>query len=131
MTVKKTVKLDEKLVADVQKAADDTATSFTQILEDAMQLYLNHRMMGEKATLINEQVIKVVDDRMQLLERRVNQKTNKVLSELAIQQAIMVLLMAGNLDVPLDAVDQYRQHAVEFLASNNRVLRLDEVAGDA
>ena len=48
-------------------------------------------------------------------------------SKLTIRNAIQNLILTNELDVDKIDADNYRQQAVEFLKTNNRVLRLDEL----
>lgn len=83
--------------------------------------------MDDKATLINEEIISILQASIALLEQNINNKTNRVLSELAIQNAIQNMILASELEVSGIDTDSYRKKAVEFLKTNNRVLRLDEL----
>ena len=83
--------------------------------------------MADKATIINEEIIKIIQGSNALLLQQINNKTNRVISELAIQNAIQNMILESELDVNGIDADKYRKKAVEFLRTNNRVLRLDEL----
>lgn len=83
--------------------------------------------MEEKATIINQEIINIIQASNALLLQQINNKTNRVLSELAIQNAIQNMILESELDVSDIDADKYRKKAIEFLRTNNRVLRLDEL----
>lgn len=130
MAVRKTIRIDEKLANDLTNIVDEERKSENQVIEEALKLYRDFHYMSDKATVINEEILKLNKASLDLLEYRINNKTNQVLSELAIQTCIQNLIIANSLDVsPLD-LDEYRRQAVEFLRNNNRVLKLSELKED-
>ncbi len=64
---------------------------------------------------------------LNLLEQKINHKTNQVLSELSIQMCILNQIIAGSIQVDPLLLPEYRRKAMEFLRTNNRVFRLDEL----
>lgn len=84
-----------------------------------------------KAAFISQEMQQSFNAAMALLETKLNAKTNKYLSELAIQQAVMALVVADNLEVNPQALERYRTLAVEQLQAGQKPLRLDEVLEDA
>ena len=56
-----------------------------------------------------------------------NGTEKRVLSELAIQQAILCQVIAHELEVNPRALDNYRRAAVEYLKMNDRVFRLEDI----
>lgn len=83
--------------------------------------------MENKATVINDEILNIMQASNALLLQQINNKTNRVISELAIQNAVQNSILANELDVDSVRLDNYRKQAVEFLKTNNRVLRLDEI----
>ena len=71
--------------------------------------------------------MKMVQANINLLLREINNKSNRVLSEVAIQSAIQNMIISSELDVSSTNLERYRKQAIEFLQSSNRVLRLDEI----
>ena len=63
---------------------------------------------------------------VELLEHKLNNRSNQLISSLAIQQFILAKIIAESLDISPDAVELYRKQAVEFLRENNRVFSLKE-----
>lgn len=124
---RKTLRLDDNLVIDIDKIAKDQNSSENATIETALKFYRDYMYMKDKATLINDEILKVNKSGLDLLEQRINHKTNQVLSELSIQMCILNQVIAGSLDVDPLLLPGYRRKALEFLKTNNRVFRLDEL----
>lgn len=123
-----TVRLPDDLYNDAAEIAKYSGSSINSVIEQAVKCYRDKCYMEDKATLINEEILKIIQANNALLLQQINNKTNRVISELAIQGAIQNLILASELDVDAVQVDNYRKQAVEFLKTNNRVFRLDEIA---
>lgn len=121
------VRIPDSLYSDMVKLAEENNTSMNQTIEQALKFYRDYTYMGNKATFVNEELLKVIQANNALLLQQINNKSNKLLSELAIQSAIQNMILASELDVSSAAIDAYRKKAVEFLTINNRCLRLDEI----
>lgn len=122
-----TVRISDELHAAMTEIAKNDGTSLNYIVEQALKYYRDKRYMDDKATIINEEIISIIQANNALLLQQINNKSNRVLSELSIQNAIQNLILTNELDVDKIDADNYRQQAVEFLKTNNRVLRLDEL----
>lgn len=123
-----TVRLPDELYNDAAEIAKYSGSSINSVIEQSVKCYRDKCYMEDKATLINEEILKIIQANNALLLQQINNKTNRVISELAIQSAIQNLILASELDVDAVQVDNYRKQAVEFLKTNNRVFRLDEIA---
>lgn len=123
-----TLRLPDELYNDAAEIAKDKGTSINYVIEQAVKCYRDKCYMEDKATLINEEILKIIQANNALLSQQINNKSNRVISELAIQNAIQNLILASELDVDAVKIDNYRKQAVEFLKTNNRVFRLDEIA---
>ncbi len=122
-----TIRIPDELHSDIAALAKESGASLNYIVEQALKYYRDKRYMDDKATFISEEMLNIIQANNALLEQQINNKANRVLSELAIQNAIQNMILANELDVnDLDA-DSYRKKAVEFLKTNNRVFRLDEL----
>lgn len=125
--MKITIRIPDELHTDISAIAKESGASLNFVVEQALKYYRDKRYMVEKATIINQEIINIIQASNALLLQQINNKTNRVLSELAIQNAIQNMILESELDVSdLDA-DKYRKKAIEFLRTNNRVLRLDEL----
>lgn len=122
-----TIRIPDELHSDISALAKESGSSVNNITEQALKYYRDKRYMDDKATLINEEIVSILQASIALLEQNINNKTNRVLSELAIQNAIQNMILASELDVSGIDTDSYRKKAVEFLKTNNRVLRLNEL----
>lgn len=123
-----TVRLPDELYNDAAEIAKYSGSSINSVIEQAVKCYRDKCYMEDKATLINEEILKIIQANNALLLQQINNKTNRVISELAIQSAIQNFILASELDVDAVQIDNYRKQAVEFLKTNNRVFRLDEIA---
>ena len=122
-----TVRISDELHTAMSDIAKDDGTSLNCVVEQALKYYRDKRYMDDKATIINEEIISIIQANNALLLQQINNKSNRVLSELSIQNAIQNLILTNELDVDKIDADNYRKQAVEFLKTNNRVLRLDEL----
>lgn len=125
--MKITIRIPDELHADISTIAKDSGASLNYVVEQALKYYRDKRYMEAKATIINEEIINIIQAGNALLLQQINNKTNRVLSELAIQNAIQNMILESELDVNSIEIDSFRKKAVEFIKTNNRVLRLDEL----
>jgi len=130
MSVKLSVRVDEDLKHKVDALAIQDSTSFTKLLQDALRLYLDYRYLEGSATIINEETRTVFKASMNLLEKRINNRSNKLLSELAIQQGVIMMVIAKNLEMRPDELERYRAYVVNGLKQENRVFKLEDVIDD-
>lgn len=129
-TLKKTYRIDETLAGDVAAIAAESVKSENQVVEEALKLYRDYHYMQAKASFITEELVHILQASYRMAENSINQKTNRVLSELAIQTAIQNHILAASLEVDKVDLNNYRLRAVDFLKQNNRVLRLDELSDE-
>lgn len=122
------LRADEDLINDIKKLAEEQNTSLNNTIIDALKFYRDKKYMTEKATILNREILDIIDGQRKLLSITINNKTNKLLSELAIQSAIQNQILCDELDVNSVRLDEYRKSAIEFLQIQNRILRLDELA---
>ena len=121
------IKVADTLHTDISAIAKDNNCSITEIAVEALKVYRDYRYMADRATIINEEILKIVQANINLLLKEINNKSNRVLSEVAIQSAIQNMIICSELDVSAADAERYRKQAVDFLQSSNRVLRLDEI----
>jgi hypothetical protein len=77
---------------------------------------------------LNDNIIATMQAMVEGMEHRLNNRTNQLLSELAIQEAIIAQILGDSLDVKGDLLAEYRKKAVDFIKVNQRILKLDEVS---
>ncbi|MBQ7131201.1 MAG: hypothetical protein IJO29_01395 [Oscillospiraceae bacterium] len=126
-TVKTTLRIDEDLMIDIAKIAKDEGASVTSIVTSALKFYRDYRYMSDKASFINEDIVKLLDSRLALVEQRINTKTNQVLSSTAIELEIVSQILAEQLEISPAQVEIFRRKAVDFIKMNNRAFRLSEL----
>ena len=129
-TVKKTYRLDEAILKDIKSIAEDERQSENQTVETALKFYRDYHYMGRKACFINEQILQVIQASFRMAEHTINQKTNKLVSELAIQSAIQNMIIADSLEVSQKDIHTYRLKALDFLRESQRIFRMDELTDE-
>lgn len=125
---RRTIRIDDHLAEDISKIAKDSNINDNMAIETALKFWRDYMYMKDKATIINEEILRVQKAGLDLLEQRINHKTNQVLSELSIQVSILTQVISNSLEVDPLQLPEYRKRALEFLRANNRVLRLDELS---
>jgi hypothetical protein len=128
--IKKTYRIDEGLAGDIAAIAGELRQSENQVIETALKLYRDYHYMQNKASFINEQILHMAQGMLRLAENSINQKTNKLLSELAVQNAIQNQVIAARLEVRQADLRKYRIAAVTALKEAQRIFRLDEAADE-
>lgn len=123
------IRIDATLVSDFDKMVleSENIQNRNDIIKTAMRFYRDFHYMRNKASIINDSVVATVQGITDRMEMRLNHKTNQVLSELAIQVSIMEQILGNSLEVDGSVLSKFRQNAVEFLKTNQRILRMDEV----
>lgn len=129
-TVKKTYRIDESLAKDMKAIAEKERQSENQTVETALKFYRDYHYMNRKACFINEQILQVIQASFRMAENTINQKTNKLISELSIQLAIQNMIIAGSLEVSQKDLHTYRLKALDFLKESQRIFRMDELTDE-
>lgn len=117
----------EDYTGGITGIADKENCTETAVIENAIRYYKDYLYMQTDGAFINESVKRTFLASVNLMETRLNNRTNKVLSELAIQQAIICQVLAHELEINPRALDNYRRAAVEYLKMNDRVFRLEDI----
>ena len=112
------------MLSDIEKVAAERNTTVTQIINDALMLYRDYYYAKEKATVIPEETVRILQSSLNLLEQRLNRKTNTLLSELAIQQCVMGRVIENGLEVNPLVLEEYRRDAIHYLKEGNQVFKL-------
>ena len=126
----KHIRFDDELLADIEKIASEKNSNFTQVTNEALKFYRDYHHCQTKATFLNQEVLAVAKSYINVLQTNINNKTNKYLSELAIQSVVTNMLLADNLEVDPKKLNTYRTTALNFISENQRLLRLDELTND-
>lgn len=125
--VARAYRISDETVETLKAIADKENCTETAVIENAIRYYRDYLYVQNDGAFITESVKRTVLASVNLMESRLNNRTNKVLSELAIQQAILCQVMAHELEVNPRALDNYRRAAVEYLKMNDRVFRLEDI----
>lgn len=125
----KLIRMEDGLAVDLKRLAADVGVSENQILTNALKLYLDYHYMESKACFIPREIINVLQSSYKMAENTINNKTNRVLSEVAIQLFIQNQIIAKGLSFSQQDINAYRLRALEFLKENQRVFRMDEAEG--
>ena len=121
------VKIADSLHSDISAIAKENNCCVKEIVVEALKVYRDYKYMGDRATIINENILKMVQANINLLLKEINNKSNRVLCAVAIRSAIQNMIISSELDVSATDAEQFRKQAIKFLQSSNRVLRLDEI----
>lgn len=125
--VARAYRISDETVETLKAIADKENCTETAVIENAIRYYRDYLYVQNDGAFITESVKSTVLASVNLMESRLNNRTNKVLSELAIQQAILCQVIAHELEVNPRALDNYRRAAVEYLKMNDRVFRLEDI----
>lgn len=125
--VARAYRISDETVENLKAIADKENCTETAVIENAIRYYKDYLYMQTNGAFINESVKRTFLASVNLMETRLNNRTNKVLSELAIQQAIICQVLAHELEINPRALDNYRRAAVEYLKMNDRVFRLEDI----
>ena len=128
--VARAYRISDETVETLKAIADKENCTETAVIENAIRYYKDYLYMQTDGAFINESVKRTFLASVNLMETRLNNRTNKVLSELAIQQAIICQVLAHELEINPRALDNYRRAAVEYLKMNDRVFRLEDILGE-
>lgn len=120
-------RISDEAVEMLKAIANKENCTDTAVIENAIRYYRDYLYVQNEGAFITESVKRTVLASVNLMETRLNNRTNKVLSELAIQQAILCQVIAHELEVNPRALDNYRRAAVEYLKMNDRVFRLEDI----
>lgn len=118
--VARAYRISDETVETLKAIADKENCTETAVIENAIRYYRDYLYVQNDEAFITESVKRTVLASVNLMESRLNNRTNKVLSELAIQQAILCQVIAHELEVNPRALDNYRRAAVEYLKMNDR-----------
>lgn len=125
--VARAYRISDETVETLKAIADKENCTETAVIENAIRYYRDYLYVQNDGAFITESVKRTVLASVNLMKSRLNNRTNKVLSELAIQQAILCQVIAHELEVNPRALDNYRRAAVEYLKMNDRVFRLEDI----
>lgn len=125
--VKRTWWIEAAPLEAAERIAQQSNTTVTKVVNEALKYYADKYYLEHEATMLPQEITDALRSTTALLEHRINNRSNQLISSLCIQQFIMAKVLADSLELSPDALELYRTQAVEFLRENNRVLNLKEV----
>ena len=88
---------------------------------------MTQRKTVKKTWYVDAEILEAMQSTVNVLERRLDNRSNQLLSNMAVQLFIVNRVLADSLDISSDVLEQYRSQAAEFIKANNRLLELREV----
>lgn len=126
-TVKKTWFIDTTTSEELERIANERQVTATTVANEALKYYIDRYYLEHRATMLPDDILEAMRSTVSLLEHRLDNRANQLLSSMAIQMFIVNKLLADNLEISPDGLELYRQQAVEFLKANNRLLNLKDI----
>lgn len=119
-------RMSQELKNDLENIAANAGKSRNDIIIEACKMYRDYTYMENKASLLPEHILRSMQATVTGLEERVNNKSNQLLSTMAIEMYIIEHILAAELEIEADDIIKYRRDAVEVIKRNNRIFRMDE-----
>lgn len=120
------LRLETQVYNDIDYLANQDNLSKNLFIENACKFYIDY-LNQQNSPLLNETIIDLVRSMMNTTENRINNKSNQLLSSLAIELGTLQMIIANSLNVSEEQVKRYRDISVSFLKTNNRVFKMKEV----
>lgn len=127
---RKNYNISDATVERLENLSRQENCSMSQIVEKSLSLYFDTKYMSEQATTIPEDIQKVFSAQTSLMESRLNNKSNQLLSEMAIQIGVLQMVVSNSLDVSPEFVEKARVRMIEYLKTNNRVFNLSQLVNE-
>ena len=122
-----TCRFEESLYTDISRIADDKNQSLNSCISQAIQMYCERYYAQEKLSTITDEFIRATEAQLKLWEHRINNRSNQLLSSLAIQQFILCKVLAESFEISPDALEFSRKQAAECMKENNRIFSWGEM----
>ncbi len=126
-TIKKTWDVDRTACEALEQIAQEESRNVTAVVNEALKYYADRYYLENKATMLPNDILAAMRSTVNLLEHRLDNRANQLLSSMAIQMFIVNRILGESLELTPEALEQYRVQAVEFIKANNRLLDLREV----
>ena len=97
--IKSSVRIDKNISLDYDRMADESNETKTGLINEALSYYRDMYYCKNKATFLNENIVHIIEAMNEEMEDRINNKSNQLLSEIAIQLCIVQQILADNLEV--------------------------------
>lgn len=126
MKNKLTCRLPEKLVQRLDALAESTGKNRNELITEACGMYCDMQTLNEPGSYLPQWVVQQVDGICGVLQNNLNNRSNQLLSSMAIQLTVIQMILADGLKITNADVSEYTVQAVEALKGNNRVFRMEE-----
>ncbi len=126
-TIKKTWDVDRTACEALEQIAQEESRNVTAVVNEALKYYADRYYLENKATMLPNDILDAMRSTVNLLEHRLDNRANQLLSSMAIQMFIVNRILGESLELTPEALELYRVQAVEFIKTNNRLLNLREV----
>lgn len=124
-----TLRINSNVLKDLDHISNTHNMSRNLLIENACKFYIDY-LNQQGSPLLNETIIDLVKSMMNTTENRINNKSNQLLSSVAIELGTLQMIIANSLNVSEEQVKLYRDLSVQFLKTNNRVFKMKEVLPD-
>lgn len=121
------ISINEKIATNLKHVAAEKKISENATIEKAIAFYCEYYYCKNEAMFLNDNLLQVIKSMTDNLDHRINSRSNQLLSELAIQLGIMQQVIANNLEVDGSQIAEYRKNTVDFIKTNQRIFRMDEI----
>lgn len=116
----KLFRIDAELAADLESIAEEQGTSQTTIVHEALKLYRDKRYMSEKASALPSELTETLLAANALLEKKLNAKSNQLLSSMGIELFVIQCILAHILpDQQLKGISILRPITTELIKREN------------
>lgn len=121
-----TLRINPNILKEVEHIANKQQISQSLFIERACQFYIDY-LNQQNSPLLNDTIINLVKSMMNTTEDKINNKSNQLLSSIAIELGTLQMIISNSLNVSEEQVKYYRDLSVAFLKTNNRVFKMKEV----
>lgn len=126
MTNKSSYRLPAELVQDLDNIAKQKGISRTDAISEACRMYCDMAAAGRPGSYLPQWAVQQIQGICGNLQTQLNNRSNQLLSSMAIQLTVLQMILADSLEIKEAAVEAYTAQAVEELRRNNRVFRMEE-----
>lgn len=119
------LRLQTDVHSQIEYICEESNISKNLLIERACKFYIDY-LNQHNSPLLNDTIINLVRSMMNNTEDKINNKSNQLLSSIAIELGTLQLIIANSLNVSPEQVKHYRDLSVSFLKSNNRIFKMKE-----
>lgn len=120
-------RLNENTIHLIKKLSVDGDCSQSEIISRAVKEYAEKQYSPKSFTAVTDTAAAVAGSIVSGMEHRLNNRSNQLLSSMAIEIYILQRIVAENLDVDFQKVLGYEDEARLAMTEKNRLFELDEI----